>query len=160
MRSLMGSDNRHAFGTSKHSPRDHNSLHSRPSKPAAAREHMEQCFPTSISIVMKSSSLLFRICGFAVFTLLAVPGVFAQSTATGMVEGRVSNSRTGDYIEHARVTVEGTTLETFTDNGGQFRLVNVPAGDARLRVFFTGQEVQTASVHVAAGIVARHDFDL
>jgi hypothetical protein len=75
----------------------------------------------------------------------------AQSVATGIVEGRVLNLRNGEYVERARITVEGTSLETFTDSSGQYRLTNVPAGAARVRVFFTGLDVQTDSVVVTGG---------
>ncbi len=84
----------------------------------------------------------------------------AQSVVTGTVEGRVLNLRNGEYLERARVTVEGTGLETFTDSSGQYRLTNVPAGPARVRVFFTGLDVQTASVVVTGGATAQRDFNL
>ncbi|MFM7750384.1 MAG: carboxypeptidase regulatory-like domain-containing protein, partial [Opitutaceae bacterium] len=82
----------------------------------------------------------------------------AQSAATGSIEGRVLDSVRGEYLEKARVTVEGTRLETLTDATGQFRLANVPAGTAQVKVFFTGLPVQTASVAVAAGQTAQRDF--
>ncbi|MBL9200622.1 MAG: TonB-dependent receptor [Opitutaceae bacterium] len=84
----------------------------------------------------------------------------AQSGATGTVEGRVLNVRNGEYLERARVTVEGTGLETFTDSSGQYRLTNVPAGAARVRVFFTGLDVRTETVAVTAGATAQRDFSL
>jgi TonB-dependent receptor len=84
----------------------------------------------------------------------------AQSVATGIVEGRVLNLRNGEYLENARVTVEGTGLETFTDSSGQYRLTNVPAGPARVRVFFTGLDVQTATVAVTGGATVQRDFNL
>ena len=93
----------------------------------------------------------------AVFATAASP---AQSVATGTVEGRVLNLRNGEYLERARVTVEGTGLETFTDASGQYRLTNVPAGPARVRVFFTGLDVQTETVAVTGGATAQRDFNL
>jgi iron complex outermembrane receptor protein len=84
----------------------------------------------------------------------------AQSVATGTVEGRVLNLRNGEYLERARVTVEGTGLETFTDASGQYRLTNVPAGSARVRVFFTGLDVQTATVAVIGGATVQRDFNM
>jgi len=90
----------------------------------------------------------------------AVAVTYAQSLATGIVEGRVLNVRNGEYVERARVTVEGTGLETFTDASGQYRLTNVPAGPARVRVFFTGLDVQTESIVVTGGTTAQRDFNL
>ncbi|MEO6245792.1 MAG: hypothetical protein ABIQ12_10175, partial [Opitutaceae bacterium] len=42
----------------------------------------------------------------------------AQTAPAGTIEGRVFNPRNGEYIERARVTVDGTGLETFTDSSG------------------------------------------
>ncbi|MDO8542538.1 MAG: carboxypeptidase-like regulatory domain-containing protein, partial [Opitutaceae bacterium] len=63
----------------------------------------------------------------AVAAALFAAALSAQIPATGTIEGRVVNTRTGEYLELARVTVIGTTLETFTDSSGQYRLSNVPA---------------------------------
>lgn len=84
----------------------------------------------------------------------------AESAGTGTIEGRVLNTRNGEYIERARVTVDGTALETFTESGGQFRLGQVPAGTAKVRVFFTGLEPRVETVTVPAGAVVQRDFEL
>jgi len=95
----------------------------------------------------------------ALLTLVVAPTT-ALAAATGGVEGRISNARTGDYIERARITVAGTTLETFSDASGEYRFPAVPAGSATLRAFFTGFEPVTAVVNVAAGATVRRDFTL
>src|SRR6185295_11892495 len=105
---------------------------------------------------MNTSSSLARAWLVLVGLLLFAAGARAQS-ATGTIAGRVFNTTTGDYIEHARVTVEGTTLETFTDSGGQYLLTNVPAGEARVRIFFTGFEPKIENVPVSAGTATRRD---
>src|SRR5688572_22904673 len=84
----------------------------------------------------------------------------AQIAGVGTIEGRAVNSRTGEYLANARVTVENTPLETFTDSDGNFRLTNVPVGPARVTTFFTGVAPQTSSVTVVAGQVVRHDVTL
>ena len=78
---------------------------------------------------------------------------------SGAVEGRVYNARSGEFLEHVRVTVEGTALEAFTDASGQYRLPAVPAGPVKLRAFFTGFEPVTDTVAVTAGRVVEHDFN-
>ncbi len=97
---------------------------------------------------------------------LALAGLFlghrasAQAAATGTVEGRVLNVTTSQYINNARVTVEGTTLETFTNQSGEFRLINVPPGTAKLKVLFSGMPPQDETVSVAAGQTVQQDFYL
>src|SRR3954470_12631578 len=98
---------------------------------------------------------------------LAIAGFFgcavsllAQNVGTGTVEGRVFDAGRGEFLEKAHVTIEGTTQETFTDSAGQFRLNNVPAGEARVKIFFTGLQPQTNVVSVAAGQTVQHDITL
>ena len=82
----------------------------------------------------------------------------AQSAATGTIEGRVFDPRRGEYVEKARITVEGTKLEVLTDSTGSYRLANVPAGTAKLLVFYTGLGSQTELVAVAPGGNVQRDI--
>ena len=84
----------------------------------------------------------------------------AQSTSSGIIEGRVFNPGSGEYLELARLTVEGTSLEALTDASGQYRLTNVPAGPARVQAFWTGVVAQTQSVTVGAGQTVQLNFEL
>jgi hypothetical protein len=59
----------------------------------------------------------------------------------------VVNSSNGTHLTNARVTVEGTMLETFTDWAGRYRL-EAPAGSVRIRAFYTGLSTQNAIVAV------------
>ena len=104
-------------------------------------------------------SLRFVLCCLLACVALT-PSLLAQASATGTIEGRVANARSGEYVESARITVEGTSLETFTDSTGAYRLTNVPAGAARVTSFFTGLPSMTTTVTVTAGGVARHDIAL
>ncbi|HRP06667.1 MAG TPA: carboxypeptidase regulatory-like domain-containing protein, partial [Opitutaceae bacterium] len=87
---------------------------------------------------------------------------FAQSVSqgTGEISGRVLNSSNGEYVELARVTVDGTLLETYTDASGSYHLVNVPQGTVTVRVFHTGSADQTAKVGVTPGQLSEQDFTL
>ncbi len=93
-------------------------------------------------------------------TLVLTSGPALAQAATGTIEGRVLNTRNGEYLEKARVTVEGTRIETFTDATGQYRLDGVPAGAARVRAFHTGLVAQVRSVTVASGQSVQQNFDL
>ena len=60
----------------------------------------------------------------------------------------------------ARVALEGTNLEAATRSDGSFTLAPLPAGTARLRVFFTGLAPQVLAVEVPAGATVRRDITL
>jgi len=90
----------------------------------------------------------------------AAPLSFAQATGVGTIEGRVLNNRSGEYLANARVTAAGTSLETFTDSDGNYRLTNVPVGPASVTTFFTGLPAQTTAVTVAARQTVRNDVTL
>lgn len=102
----------------------------------------------------------FRFGLFRTFLLscLLIPLAFAQST--GSISGRVQNADAGLYLNNARVTIEGTTREVFTDAFGEYRIGGVPSGSVTLRVFYTGLAPQTAAVSVAPGGTAQQDFFL
>lgn len=78
----------------------------------------------------------------------------------GTIEGRVFNPANNEYLENARITVEGTSLETFTDVTGHYRLTNVPSGTARVRAFHTAAPARTLPVIVVASQAATQDFSL
>lgn len=84
----------------------------------------------------------------------------AQTPATGAIEGRVFDPRRGEYLEDARLTIEGTTLTTLSDNTGGYRLAGVPAGTAKLQVFCTGLGTQTELVAVAPSQTVQRDITL
>ncbi|MGH7956805.1 MAG: TonB-dependent receptor plug domain-containing protein, partial [Opitutaceae bacterium] len=77
----------------------------------------------------------------------------------GSVEGRVLNLSNGQYLNNARITVDGSSLETFTDSSGRFRLDGVPAGQRSIRVFYSGFPAHIVTVVVAAGATATQDFN-
>ena len=89
----------------------------------------------------------------------AAPNV-SPAVAVGMIEGRVFNPGTGEYLEFVRITVAGTAIEAFTDSSGEFRLTNVQAGEVKLTAFRTGVPPLSKMLTVAAGGVARQNFEL
>lgn len=103
--------------------------------------------------------LLRRFLLLAVVSFSCFAALHAQP-ATGTIEGRVVNPSTGLVLERARITVEGTTLQAFTDSDGYYRLTNVPVGTAQVRAFFTGFPSASATITVTAGQAAQRDFEL
>jgi iron complex outermembrane recepter protein len=92
--------------------------------------------------------------GWLVLAAVAV----AQTPAPGAIEGRVFDTKRGEYLENARITIAGTKQEVLTDATGFFRLANVPPGTVTLTVFYTGRATQQEEVVVAPGKVAERDI--
>lgn len=84
----------------------------------------------------------------------------AQSSQTGILAGKVLNATSGNYLNNVRVLVKDTLLEANTNENGEYRIVGVAAGPVSVLVTYTGMTPQTKSVQVAAGQIARLDFDL
>ena len=124
-----------------------------PTSPRPARSALSVRFRWSVA------ALGWGVPGAAVALVGTVPGLHAQA-AGATIEGRVRNLESGNLLNNARVAVEGTTLETLTNQNGEFRLADVPAGARRLRVTYAGMEPQAVAVDAAAGAVARRDVDL
>lgn len=97
----------------------------------------------------------FSLSFFAAACLVA-----ADERSVGAIEGRVYNVSSKEYLERARVTVDGTTLETFTDASGLYRFSQVSTGAAHVKVFFTGVESAEDTVNVNAGLTTVHDFNV
>ncbi|MFM8336433.1 MAG: carboxypeptidase regulatory-like domain-containing protein, partial [Opitutaceae bacterium] len=93
--------------------------------------------------------------------LVAAAGFLSTAAAhAATIEGRVLNAATGVYLNNARIVVEGSNVETYTDGNGDFRLAGLPAGEVKLRVTYAGFEPRSAVVKVADGAPARRDFEL
>ncbi len=84
----------------------------------------------------------------------------AAEPATGVVAGRVVNLTSGNFLHHARVAVRGTTIETTTNEVGEYRLPGVPVGEVQVAVTFLGMEPQVEPARVVADQTVRRDFSL
>lgn len=96
----------------------------------------------------------------AASALLLLSPTVKAAVGTGTIEGRVFNPRSGAVAENARVSLEGSEQVAFTDADGIFRLDNIPAGDVRLRIFYTGYLPQFEMISVVAGQTTRRDINL
>jgi iron complex outermembrane recepter protein len=68
-------------------------------------------------------------------------GVGAPSAAVaqgGVIEGRVFNPSSGEYLRNAEVRGRGAEISSVTQSDGCYRLVNVPEGNVTLRASYTG----------------------
>ncbi len=101
--------------------------------------------------------ICFVSLGWAATGSGANPG---RDNATGAIAGRIVDAAGGTYLGNARVTIEGTNLEVFTDDSGFYRIERVPVGEVHLRVFYTGLPTERRVALVSAGQVAQQDFSM
>jgi len=98
---------------------------------------------------------------FALMLLATLPHISqANAPATGTIVGRVFSPSAGEYLEKARLTIEGSVIETLSETGGYYRLSGIPAGTVKVGAFFTGLAPQFDEVIVTAGSTVEHDINL
>lgn len=84
----------------------------------------------------------------------------ASQAGAGVVRGRVLNTATGEYVRNAEIRVEGTTIVAFSEDGGDFRLTGVPAGEVTVVVGYTGLQEARAVATIVASQAATLDVAL
>ena len=82
------------------------------------------------------------------------------AAAPGTIEGRIYSKLQGRTLLNARVTVKGTIIQAFSDQYGDYRLVDVPPGNVELEVFYTGMTPVNQTVTLAPGARVTQDFEL
>jgi TonB-dependent receptor len=112
---------------------------------------------TTSTKLFLSLGRLARYCGALVACVFAL-NLAAQTT--GSLQGVITDANARVPVANAMVRVEGTGLETATDNTGAYRLPSVPAGEHKLTISYIGLEPGSASVVVTAGQVATRDVAL
>ncbi|MHB1327356.1 MAG: SusC/RagA family TonB-linked outer membrane protein [Gemmatimonadales bacterium] len=87
------------------------------------------------------------------------PPLVGQQNA-GTITGSVTDQATGQPLSDARISVAGSVLQTVSDPRGNYRLVNVPAGQVSLSVRRIGYRGGDQTVTLAAGGTATANFTL
>jgi TonB-dependent starch-binding outer membrane protein SusC len=108
--------------------------------------------------------------GFRVRTLLGIAAAVAllgglalpvaAQQATGTINGRVIEGSTQRPLSDVQVVAVGTGRSALTNASGDYVITNVPAGTQRVRAETIGFGAGDQSVVVAAGQIARVDFQL
>ena len=75
---------------------------------------------------------------FAILFAFASPARLVGQSAGGQIVGRVSNDRTGAYLEGASVSIQGSTRSVTTDRNGSFVLSDIAPGTHNVIVRYTG----------------------
>jgi len=110
--------------------------------------------PTPSENPMKPRTLLATLGAWLTLAAGPLPEARAADGAplsTGSVEGRILNATVGSYVNNARVVIEGTRLEAFSDEAGNYAFPRVPAGPVVVRATFTGLAAGTVKVQVQPG---------
>jgi hypothetical protein len=107
-----------------------------------------------------SASHPSRLARLLLAVIASSAALSGATSGTGSLSGRVSYAASGEYLELARVTLEGTGRETFTDSSGSYTFPEIPAGGVRVRVFYTGLPGESAAITVKAGETTLRDFAL
>lgn len=97
---------------------------------------------------------------FVLPLLLVAPALPAQTAAVGAVRGRVFNAATREYIRNAEIRVVGTPIVVYSEDGGNFTVPAVPAGEVTLVANYSGLQEARAVLTVVAGQTAAYDFTL
>src|SRR5690606_10470358 len=91
---------------------------------------------------------------------LAATNPAAAQEGSGSITGTVRVQEALQPLAEVRVEVSGTTLEVFTNESGQYRVVNVPAGLHQLTAYKVGYQAATDTVRVVAGETAVLDLTM
>ncbi len=124
----------------------------------------------ALKILLKGTGLTFSEVSPNVFALRAdviVSASTAQAAVsaddaanTGVIYGTAVNSSTGSILPGAIVRIQGTNLETVTDERGQYYFPAVPRGSRTLEIVYLGDATETVTVNVTAGARAQANFQL
>ncbi len=118
---------------------------------------MNQFLLSKMSAFGRLRSLRWPALSALLFLAFAAP-VAAQSP--GSIRGRVFNGATNSALYNAKVEIEGTQRQVFTENDGGYRFDNVAPGEIRVRVSFVGLGAQVKTVTIAGSASAECDFEL
>ena len=106
------------------------------------------------------SRWLRRIVSIAAGVSLLASFSAAQTSAPGVIQGRVFNPVSQEYVRNAEVRLEGGNQVVFTENDGSFQIRNVPAGQAVISVTYSGYNTARETLTVASGQTATREINL
>jgi outer membrane receptor protein involved in Fe transport len=99
------------------------------------------------------------LAGLAVISVSPAPAHGQDAAQTGTISGRVTDED-GAGVAGAQVFLVRPAIGTQTGSNGNYVLQRVPAGTQTVHVRMLGFRPDSASVDVAAGQTATHDFTL
>ena len=73
-----------------------------------------------------------------VISMAALPPMLPAQDATGTIRGRVTEAGSGRGVGEVQLLVSGTRIGAVSGAGGEYTILNVPAGDAGSQRSTTG----------------------
>ncbi len=96
--------------------------------------------------------------------IVAVAGISAlpalAANGTGTITGRILNPATGEYVRNARIVIRETGQAVTSGDGGEYRLLAVPAGTVTVTVNYTGYRTPPATLEIVAGATTTQNFEI
>src|SRR5688572_984024 len=109
-------------------------------------------------VLMSSARWRSTILAASAFVLAFATDGAAQ--ATGIIEGKVTESGSGRPLAGAQVFVAGTTVGSVTNDRGEYRITAAPARQVELRVRLIGFSPISKTVVVTAGQTATLNIEV
>jgi outer membrane receptor protein involved in Fe transport len=112
--------------------------------------------------VVKVSSCVraMLVCAASSAVLMSGNPAAGRAQATGALAGTIFESETSRPLEGVRVAIAGTDVGATTDRFGQYRLANLPTGEARVRIQLPGYATIVERIPVDAGKITVADFEM
>ncbi len=85
---------------------------------------------------------------------------FSIAAANGQIRGVVTDSKTGEPLPGANITIEGSSIGAATSLEGEYIIPNVPPGTYTLIVNFIGYERKTRDIQIQPKERLTEDFEL
>ncbi|MFN8209150.1 MAG: TonB-dependent receptor, partial [Bacteroidales bacterium] len=92
------------------------------------------------------SRLIIRLC-----IVFHFAGSVVLTAQTGVIQGTITDARTGETLVGANILIQGTTVGTITDFDGNFRLSGLRQGNYNLVVSYISYDQQILSAQVKDG---------
>ena len=93
----------------------------------------------------------------AILSLFLFHGAFSQ---TGRIEGKISDSSTGNPLADFHIFIPNTTFQSFSDSTGSFLLTGIPEGKWIVQVRGFGWQTESKSIELRSGLPLSLDFEV
>jgi len=92
--------------------------------------------------------------------ILALTALQPASAQTGVVEGRVVESQSGNPLPGVNITIQGEQIGSTTNVEGRYTIDNAPTGSQVVEARFVGFQTETREVEVSARETIVVDFEM